>query len=673
MDIQDKVADDSNKSSNNSKNVYKMHDSNVHSLDVVCKNTGNNNNNNNNNNDHENMENVNSTTMSNQKFDNSMRQDSINSDFSPLTDSIQMNGVDERHRNSLEMRAADDEYSINDNQSNVSDDDGASDNNSTDNISFVSEEDIVENVILLPNNFLSDDESTNSDDVVYAYRGADFEPIQVNLDVNGDDETDYLEMDFEPESTSEPNQSISIEPNCSHLAGSSNNFNANLYNTMSNAMNNESNNAQVNLNTIERTGVHKNWLAPIEVRLNGIHKEINDASSIATNRNENSHSNDNINIHWTNNNNKLEAHIDSMENESNNKSLAVKQNANKILSVTGDDVNSPYYDNTVSLSTKKYTGTIPKTNKLNIRPRSKTTAPDFLVNGNGLARFESHVTEATHSSLELWTRQSEQQKQQQNSQTHKRWKVSDREKSASSSYCDNLGGLTSGIDTEDSSSCKHRPVIATRSMSFPNEDSLDQRIPTAIMSDIMGQPHCKREIEIDIDQSISVTFESTYCTIDTIIKALDKIHVLPDLRALQKALHDDDEGKVSQMNIPEYLEYTSKRYCNYKAIIAAIEQSCDDVDVKYFALPEAFPPETIHIPVRMIANRLPTNGSLDNILKIKNKRFHQMNVLGKIVNLIRKFPSMRPDLIQNEIISIPQFYRSGVICISKKKSSSNQI
>lgn len=36
------------------------------------------------------------------------------------------------------------------------------------------------------------------------------------------------------------------------------------------------------------------------------------------------------------------------------------------------------------------------------------------------------------------------------------------------------------------------------------------------------------------------------------------------------------------MNIPEYLVYASKKYCNHKAITAAIEQSCDDVDVKYF-------------------------------------------------------------------------------------------
>lgn len=61
----------------------------------------------------------------------------------------------------------------------------------------------------------------------------------------------------------------------------------------------------------------------------------------------------------------------------------------------------------------------------------------------------------------------------------------------------------------------------------------------------------------------------------------EKIHVLPDLRILQKALRNG-EGKVAQMNIPDYLVHASKRYCNYKAIVTAIEQSCDDVDVKCY-------------------------------------------------------------------------------------------
>lgn len=502
----DKFVDEPIKNSTNSKHIYKVHDSNAYTLDVVCVNSSNNNNNN------EKMDDANKTATSNQKFSNSMRQDSINSDFSPLTDSIPLNG-DERHRNSIDFRA-DDEFSINDNQSNASDE--ASDNNSTDNLSFISE-DIVENIIVLPNNFLSDDESTNSDDVVYAYRGADFEPIPVNVDVNADEETDYLEMDFEPDPASEieaePNQSI--EPNCSHMNHPTANYNSpNLFNTISNTLNNESSpNATSDLN-IERTGVHKNWLASIDVRANGICAEddTTSAASNQTNSNENNHENGVIVSIHTANNNKLEVNVDSSEKGS-NKSLAANENAKEPTNVENGETNSPYYDNTVSLSTKKYTGTIPKTGKIHIRPtRSKMAIPDVLVNGNGVARFESQAMSSTHTSLVLWSPTS--------SQTHKRWKISDRETSASSSYCDNLSELSDVSSIDASNSHTKRTVVATRSTPFPDEDLLAQRIPSAVIRTITCEPVCKREMENDIDQTVSVTFESTYCTIDTIINAL---------------------------------------------------------------------------------------------------------------------------------------------------------
>lgn len=77
--------------------------------------------------------------------------------------------------------------------------------------------------------------------------------------------------------------------------------------------------------------------------------------------------------------------------------------------------------------------------------------------------------------------------------------------------------------------------------------------------------------------------EYSVLTIFFFLISQEKIHALPNLEVLQKSLHDD-ESEISRMNIPEYLVYASKRYCNHKAITAAIEQSCDDVDVKFFAV-----------------------------------------------------------------------------------------
>lgn len=78
-------------------------------------------------------------------------------------------------------------------------------------------------------------------------------------------------------------------------------------------------------------------------------------------------------------------------------------------------------------------------------------------------------------------------------------------------------------------------------------------------------------------------FKAIVININSIGKSFrqEKINVLPNVRVLQKALRDG-ENEVSRMNIPEYLVYASKRNCNYKAIINAIEQSCDDVDVEFY-------------------------------------------------------------------------------------------
>ena len=84
-----------------------------------------------------------------------------------------------------------------------------SDNNSLGNLSYASENGLVEEIILLPSNAYSDDDNAStSDDCIYAYRGG--EPagaagqlLDLQGDLPPDDETDFLEMDFDPEPSSE--------------------------------------------------------------------------------------------------------------------------------------------------------------------------------------------------------------------------------------------------------------------------------------------------------------------------------------------------------------------------------------------------------------------------------------------------------------------------------------
>lgn len=555
----DRLADDKqamSNDSNRSKHVYNMHDSKTNNsssssayptLDLLCVNTSNNNNdsnsnnnnhNNNNNNNNEKMDDANQTIAPNAKFACSVRQDSINSDLSPLTESIQMNdgsrngggggggGVGSSDNNSsIDLNAADDEYSsVNDNQSASSDEHASSDNNSTDNISFVSE-DIVENIIVLPNNFLSeDDESTNSDDVVYAYRGADvgdhLNGIGVGIgggdDLNADDETDFLEMDFEPDPASEieaPEQQR-IEPNLLPLPSLNCNNMANAPLTIA-----TQSNAIASDRNMERTGVHKNWLAPIDdVRhANGIYATNDDhdgGNHVAINK-----TNNKLDVNGVNG---TAPQANSIEHESNKSLEFRKMMSNSILAAAAvaqksDDLysssaSSPYYDKTVSLSTnKKYTGTIPKTNsklQLLVRP----TKSRGTVDCNGI-RSESHATSASCSTpppshLDL-----------QSTSSNKRWKISDQMvpiedlPMASTSYCDSFDG-TDGVTNANCGHPKH-PAAVVRSMSFPNaaNDSSYLFGIRAIRCEPTGADN-------DVGQPASVTFESTYCTVETIVKAL---------------------------------------------------------------------------------------------------------------------------------------------------------
>lgn len=82
--------------------------------------------------------------------------------------------------------------------------DGSPRSESTESLPFHNEG-LIEEIYLLPNNVISDDEaSSQSDNCVYAYRGANAGSPELPQQAPcADDETDFLEMDFEPEPNSE--------------------------------------------------------------------------------------------------------------------------------------------------------------------------------------------------------------------------------------------------------------------------------------------------------------------------------------------------------------------------------------------------------------------------------------------------------------------------------------
>ncbi|XP_050086558.1 uncharacterized protein LOC126571792 [Anopheles aquasalis] len=163
----------------------------------------------------------------------------------------------------------------------------------------------------------------------------------------------------------------------------------------------------------------------------------------------------------------------------------------------------------------------------------------------------------------------------------------------------------------------------------------------------------------------TVTIYTINCGELTIIEALTRIGVAPNLDVLRQYFNEQYEVDTSKMNIPKYLLHMSKRDCNYKKLIEAIKSCCDDetLDVQYYPLdPFSDAPEIVQISSCEIAKRWTANTNLRQLIHFKHKHFHTLNVLGKIVNILRQ-PSRGRHT--NHIVSIPQYYKSGSITITR--------
>lgn len=503
------VDETTTKNSNNSQYVNKMHENNLYTIDVICSSNNNNNNN-------EKMDDANKT----KKITNSMQQDSISSDSSPINNSNNVDNIDQ---------LVEDSFHINDNnQSNSSED--ASDNNSTDNISYVSD-DLVENVIILPNNFLSEDEqSTNSDDCVYAYRGADgFEPVEI--EPNADDETDYLEMDFEPDPASEiEHEANEISTNNDTRESRINFRRDSITNSFVNVLNNGLNDVSHSEDMLDESRTRQRndgWVLPNQhSHLSSVQNNQHNSFEHIIQSNNDELRNCSFRFSIDNNN---KSNIASKSNESGqciNNSIESKNEV--VLSETNEDEHISYYDKTVSLSTKKYTGTIPKINRHHNRV-SRTKPSTLMVNGNSMSSATCESQQHTNS----------KESADQNGDYRLTMKRCKNEiKNTSFTYCDQNNKAKASNDDVQAI------PLGSRSMSYPCETFLNQRnkqnedLPNGYVNDksielASSSGNQKYNSCLDIidscdpineafsnDNSPSITFYSNNCTIETIVNVL---------------------------------------------------------------------------------------------------------------------------------------------------------
>uniref|UniRef100_A0A182U8S6 Uncharacterized protein n=1 Tax=Anopheles melas TaxID=34690 RepID=A0A182U8S6_9DIPT len=162
-----------------------------------------------------------------------------------------------------------------------------------------------------------------------------------------------------------------------------------------------------------------------------------------------------------------------------------------------------------------------------------------------------------------------------------------------------------------------------------------------------------------------VTLYTVNCNEATITEAFMHLGLLPKESVLRQYATERLEADNAKMTIPQYLLHMSKRDCNYRKLIDVIKSCCDmePLDVQYYPIdPFMDGPEIVQICSGEIAKHWNANTNLRQIIHFKHKHFHTLNVLGKIVNILRQ-PSRGRDT--NYMISIPQYYKSGIIKIMR--------
>lgn len=114
--------------------------------------------------------------------------------------------------------------------------------------------------------------------------------------------------------------------------------------------------------------------------------------------------------------------------------------------------------------------------------------------------------------------------------------------------------------------------------------------------------------------------------------SLKRLNIEPNITEI-KTYFELLNRDTSDMDIPEYLLHLSKNFCDYKKLIELLKTSCshsNDSLEFYFCPEDPFSniPETVNVYIVEILKRWNTQTDLRKLLKIKNKHFHKMNILG---------------------------------------------
>uniref|UniRef100_A0A1Q3F9V6 Uncharacterized protein n=1 Tax=Culex tarsalis TaxID=7177 RepID=A0A1Q3F9V6_CULTA len=503
-----------------------------------------------------------------------------------------------------------------------SDGDCSEDNNSLGNLSYISENGLIEEIILLPNNIYSDDEN-GSDDCVYAYRGDLQAPALLEFrDQPADDETDFLEMDFDPEPSSElenllEHQEISIDP-FQHTRTVERSPETGETEPLLGRHDDEPDGGEGRETAV--VPVETKNMGAIPKRLPAYLLQPTDDQQPGPSR-------------------------PTATSKSNSRNLRLDL---KLCTDEGQQssyyYNYPYY---------------------NPRDFARNTGEDEDDDGDD--------EDEDNSCLDC----TEKQFLMQTKQDLSVQKVCHRCHSRNAShgggdyFHDQGPSLNSSNSETDLMSIRAEQIVmqalnkinelkatppslgfsrSAENVGCAETDARDQEVPGDFAPEIFSEN--------------TVTIYTLNCGELTIIEALTRIGVAPNLDVIRQYFTEQYAVDTSKMNIPQYLLYMSKRDCNFRKLIDTIKSCCEEtLDVQYYPLdPFSDTPEVVQINSAEIAKRWNANTNLRQIISFKHKHFHKLNVLGKIVNILRQ-PSRGRNT--NQTINIPQYYKSGSITITR--------
>uniref|UniRef100_A0A2M3ZHC8 Uncharacterized protein n=1 Tax=Anopheles braziliensis TaxID=58242 RepID=A0A2M3ZHC8_9DIPT len=632
--------------------------------------------------------------------------------------------------------------------------DNFSDNNSIGNLSYISENGLVEEIILLPNNAYSDDDNgSTSDDCIYAYRGG--EPggiagqlLELRGDQPPDDETDFLEMDFDPEPSSEmENFDSHREATLGDDDGNGAAFALGRSGEMSSAVDRTVRNGS------RESPVVSSPQQRLESEPNELHNQSADKQHHSANDSEDyplgsllssptggmvvsSH------LQSVAESSQSEEHATKHEGQESVKATASEQRSNTECPMeriqdhqTGaipKNVPSSHYAAASSINLERPAPTRGSSNSKNLKLDlnlcgTRSTYPyydqrayvDYVLPptdqrpmpiGEEEEEEENSCLDCAEQQFLMATKQdhtlqrlcrvcsAKGRRARQSNATKSSGRGTDGRQlpefygfnDTGQHHYDEPVSVCGGDESVEEMLLNMRAEqLAFEALNKVNalketppsgghsqgEETLFRTVrSTAASSALSGAPPISstqpdQEVPLDYFQGgcpeHTVTIYTINCGELTIIEALTRIGVAPNLDVLRQYFNEQYEVDTSKMNIPKYLLHMSKRDCNYKKLIEAIKSCCDDetLDVQYYPLdPFSDTPEIVQISSSEIAKRWTANTDLRQLIHFKHKHFHTLNVLGKIVNILRQ-PSRGRHT--NHMVSIPQYYKSGSITITR--------